>query len=214
MKRILVRRYASAISAAILVALVLAASAEASVYTARWGSVRATLTDRSRTGGGLTVRIDRAGVVFVYGGLYRAGGGFGGCPPVADPYGAPVVSVRPAAGRAEPDVFVHLSNGGNICCRSTFIYHYHPGSGGYTSSVHVWGDAADSGAPRSLGHNRQVFFVSEDGRFRYRFGCGACTPGPIQIWRDVQGRLVDVTRSFRRLIWKDARRWRRLYFKE
>jgi hypothetical protein len=59
-----------------------------------------------------------------------------------------------------------------------------------------------------------VFFVSEDGRFRYVFGCGACTPGPIQIWQDRQGALVDVTRHVPRLIRRDAAIWLRLFRRE
>lgn len=110
-------------------------------------------------------------------------------------------------------MFLHLSNGGNICCRSTLIYHFRVASGSYQRSVHVWGDAADSGPARSLGHPRNVYFISDDGRFRYAFGCGGCTPGPIQIWHDQDGRLVDVTRRFPGRIEKDASRWRRLFFK-
>ena len=113
-----------------------------------------------------------------------------------------------------PDIFVHLTNGGNICCRLTLIYHYNATSNSYSRSVHTWSDAVDQGPLKSLGKTQQVFFVSSDGRFRYAFGCGACTPGPIQIWQDHLGTLADVTRRFRGLISHDAQRWRRLYLKQ
>lgn len=157
--------------------------------------------------------IDRAGQSFVDSNFAAACGGFTDCQAAADPYGAPAVSVLPADGASEPDIFVHLTNGGNICCRSTIIYHYDTTAGAYTRSVHVYGNAADSGPAQSLGHPLNVYFVSDDGRFRYRFGCGACTPGPIQIWHDQVGVLVDVTRQFPSLIAKDARRWLRLFYK-
>jgi hypothetical protein len=158
--------------------------------------------------------ISRSGVDFVDEDFAAACAFYVGCHPLPDAYGAPAVSVRRASGSSEPDVLVHLTNGGNICCRSTVIYHYDAIAGDYQRRVHVWGNAADSGPPRSLGHAQQVYFVSDDGRFRYAFGCGACTPGPIQIWQDQTGALVDVTRSFPGRVKKDARLWLHLYFKQ
>lgn len=192
----------------------LTGSADAVVYSATRGPVRAALTERNNSGAGLTLRITRVGVTYVDRDFSPACAGWSGCQPVPDPYGARVISLRSANGKAEPDVFVHLSNGGNICCRSTVIYHYDSTTAEYRRSVHVWGDAADSGYPRSLGRSRQVFFVSENGRFRYEFGCGGCTPGPVQVWHDADGVLTDVTRSFPRLISKNSRVWHRLYLKQ
>lgn len=188
--------------------------ARADSYSASYGQVQAQLTDQTRSGVGLRLQITRAGQPFVFTKFAAACRGFSSCQPAPDTYGAPVLVVRPSGGVTEPDVFVHLTNGGNICCRSTFIYHYDAAAFDYIVSVHVWGDAADSGPPKTLGHPGNVYFVSDDGRFRYRFGCGACTPGPIQIWRDNSGVLVNVTRSFPALIANDARKWLHLYYQQ
>ena len=179
-----------------LVAGLFSAAASAAVYSDSYGSVHARLTDLNRSGVGLKLVISQAGRRFVYRNFAGVCGGYPGCHLIPDSYGAPAVSVHRAGGTNEPDVFLHLSDGGNICCRSTLIYHFRVASGSYQRSVHVWGDAADSGPARSLGHPRNVYFISDDGRFRYAFGCGGCTPGPIQIWHDQDGRLVDVTRRF------------------
>jgi hypothetical protein len=205
-----------ALSAAVVSCVVcgfLTTPARAASYSDTYGAVTATLTDQDSTGAGLTLDINRNGVDFVDQDFAAACAFNVGCQPLPA-YGAQVVSVRRAGSSSEPDVLVHLSNGGNICCRSTVIYHYDITAGAYERRVHVWSDAADSGPARSLGHPQQVYFVSDDGRFRYAFGCGACTPGPIQIWQDQTGTLVDVTRSFRGPVKKDAKLWLRLYLKQ
>jgi hypothetical protein len=191
------------------------APAAAADYSATSGPVTATLSQPGGAGGLLALNISRDGTNYVDDTVNTAVcGKVSYCQPAADPYGSPVVAIRQATGLAEPDIFVHLTNGGNICCRVTLIYHYDAASNSYSRSVHTWSDAVDQGPLKSLGKPRQVFFVSSDGRFRYAFGCGACTPGPVQIWQDRLGRLVDVTRRFRRLISQDARRWLRLYLNQ
>jgi hypothetical protein len=191
------------------------ATAATLTYSDSYGAVSAQLTERTSTGGGLTLVISRQGVDFTDTGISEAVCGQNqGCEGAADAYGSPAVAVRRASGSTEPDVLVHLTNGGNIWCRVTLIYHYDSTRSAYERSVHFWSDAADSGPPRALGAQQQVFFVSDDGRFRYRFGCGACTPGPIQIWQDRDGILVDVTRRFPNLIEHDAGTWRRLFLRQ
>ena len=190
------------------------APARAASYSDSYGAVTATLTDQDSTGAGLMLDISRNGVDFVDQDFAAACAFYVGCHPLPDAYGAPAVSVRRASGSSEPDVLVHMTNGGNICCRSTVIYHYDAVAAAYQRRLHVWSDAADSGPAKSLGHSQQVYFVSDDGRFRYAFGCGACTPGPIQIWQDQTGALVDVTRNFPGLVTKDARLWLHLYSRQ
>ncbi len=188
------------------------AAAAAARYSARFGAITATLSQPGGTSGLLTLDISRDGSDYTDDTINGAVCGNNSyCQPAADPYGSPVVAIGQASGLTEPDIFVHLTNGGNICCRVTLIYHYNATSDTYSRSVHTWSDAVDQGPLKSLGQNKQVFFVSSDGRFRYKFGCGACTPGPIQIWQDQLGKLVDVTRQFAGLISHDARQWRRLY---
>lgn len=187
------------------------AAAGTLTYSDSYGAVMAQLRERTTLGGGLTLVISRHGVQYNDTAIDSlVCGGSLDCEAAADAYGSPAVAVR-RAGSSEPDVIVHLTDGGNLCCRVTVIYHYDSTRKAYERTVHVWSDAADSGPPRALGARGQVFFVSDDGRFRYRFGCGACTPGPIQIWQDRGGVLLDVTRRFPALIQSDAATWRRLF---
>jgi hypothetical protein len=202
----------------VFVSLVLGAifaPAAAADYSATLGAVTATLSQPAGAGGQLTLDISRDGSSYVDNSIDSAVcGNSSYCQAAADTYDGRAVAIAQASGLAEPDIFVHLTNGGNICCRLTLIYHYDATSNSYSRSVHTWSDAVDQGPVRSLGRQEQVFFVSSDGRFRYAFGCGACTPGPIQIWQDQSGKLVDVARGFRGLINQDARRWLRLYLKQ
>jgi hypothetical protein len=204
----------SVIAASFVLAAIFAPAAAAD-YSATFGAITATLSQPGGASGPLTLNISRQAGNYVDDTINRAVCGKSSyCQPTADPYGSPVVAIGQASGLTEPDIFVHLTNGGNICCRVTLIYHYNAGSNSYSRSIHTWSDAVDQGPLKSLGKQDQVFFVSSDGRFRYAFGCGACTPGPIQIWQDRLGKLVDVTRRFRGLISQDARRWLRLYEKQ
>jgi hypothetical protein len=192
-----------------------ASPAAAADYSTTFGPIAATLSQPGGASGPLTLDITRDGTSYVDDTINSALCGTSSyCQPAADPYGSPAVAIGQASGLTEPDIFVHLTNGGNICCRVTLIYHYNATSNSYSRSVHTWSDAVDQGPLKSLGKKGQVFFVSSDGRFRYAFGCGACTPGPIQIWQDRIGKLVDVTRRFRGLINQDARKWLRLYLKQ
>ncbi len=56
-----------------------------------------------------------------------------------------------------------------------------------------------------------MWLLSADAGFKYAFTDGADSGEPIQIWRFVPQRFVDVTRAYPGLIRTDAARWLRLF---
>lgn len=103
----------------------------------------------------------------------------------------------------EPEIVLDLFWGGANCCFYSIIYRFVPARGRYLFRTFRPGHSFFYRLRRLAGDPRPEF-VSSDYRFRYRYGSNPDTPGPIQIWRYDDGRLISVTRRFRRLIRRDA----------
>jgi hypothetical protein len=109
----------------------------------------------------------------------------------------------------EPEVIVELFSGGAHCCVLSPIYDFDPTTNSYRRLVVNW---ADPGYRlKDLGGDGRLEFVSADGRFAYEFASFAGSAFPLRIWRFRAGRLVDVTRSFKREIARHAASLRRDY---
>jgi hypothetical protein len=117
--------------------------------------------------------------------------------------GDPSLFVKDLNGDGKPEVLLNLTSGGNICCRYTIVYG-RTAQGMYRGTLITWIDQGAIPPLRDLRDDGSLQYVSSDGRFRYRFGCGACTPYPIQIWSLRNGQFIDVTRGFPRLVMSDA----------
>jgi hypothetical protein len=130
--------------------------------------------------------------------------------PWCAPGGGPGKSVhaRDLDGDAEPEVLLDLYTGGAHCCFLTQIFAF-DGTTYRKATEHDWADAGYRLA--DLNGDGKPEFKSADARFAYRFTAYAFSGFPIRIlhWRD--GRLVDATNRFRRLVRRDARRWLRIY---
>lgn len=192
--------------------------------TAQAGSVQAELFYHATTGQfGATVirdeslKIIRQGIVLYDGPLPRLDEM--ACPP-CEPFPVDAGSyhrvralqVQDLEANGEPDVVLNVSNEGNICCGYTVVYSYRPASSSYAAAVEDWGDwGTDAPPQRDLDHNGVLEWVGGDARFRYAFDCGGCSWYPIQIWRFQSGRFVDVTRSYPRLVARDAAKIYRFY---
>jgi hypothetical protein len=124
--------------------------------------------------------------------------------------GDPSLFVKDLDADGQPEILLNLTSGGNICCRYTIAYS-RTAQGTYRGTLITWIDQGAIPPLRDLRHDRSLQYVSSDGRFRYRFGCGACTPYPIQIWSFRNGRFVDVTPQFPRLVSSDAAGLYRLF---
>ena len=190
--------------------------------TASSGSVSAELfytPSHDRYGGFVMrhehVRISERGMVVADGVVSLGGVSSGlcaGCQPIPIGYstGATSLHVRDLDGDRQPEVELDLTNGGNICCRYTIVYS-RGRTAAYGGKLITWIDQAGIPPLRHLRHDGALEYLSSDGRFRYRFGCGACTPYPIQIWAFRSGRFRDVTRFFPALVRRDARLMHRLF---
>jgi hypothetical protein len=121
--------------------------------------------------------------------------------------------VRDLDGDGEPEVVVDLFTGGAHCCLHSLIYRYDAAAGGsYIVLRHFWGNAGYR--VRELDGDDVPELRSADDRFAYEFTAYAFSGLPLQIWRLVDGALVDVTASFPALLRTDAARWWRLYVRE
>lgn len=174
------------------------ASALAETETARSGPVTATLSYRKLDFGATDVRIrvERAGAVVVD----DAGPAFG--PPCNErceywPLNAGrgrSIFLRNLDADREVEILAEFYTGGANCCLASRIYDF-DGIAAYRRIDRDWRTSDHRGA-RDLGGDGVYEFLSTDSRFKFRFGCGACTPSPVRIFRLRAGKLRDVTRRF------------------
>jgi hypothetical protein len=182
-----------------------ALGAPSGVIRASSGSVRAELTF-GKTGEVVTdarLTVTRAGRVR----LDSRISGFGR--PFARPVG---LSARDLDADSEPEVVLSVYTGGAHCCVQTLIYRYLPDRGSYRRTFRDWGNVGFHLV--DLDGDGRLELRSADDRFAYAFACYACSGFPMRIWRYDHGRLLDVTRSFPRLVERDAERQWRWYMRE
>jgi len=105
-------------------------------------------------------------------------------------------------GNKEPEVVADFFTGGAHCCTYSLIYRYDSKSQKYIQIRHEWGnggyrfkDVDKDGLPE---------FESRDDRFAYAFTAYAASAYPLQIWQYRQGKMVDVTRRYPKLIYAHA----------
>jgi hypothetical protein len=214
------RRTAVAVLLAGAVLLITAGSAVAVTETATRGAVGATFSFTSRTDSdGLMVfgnehlRITRAGTL-VYDqpvGAKPCSTQFP-CTPVDGFVNGHVdkksVQVLPLSG-SEPAVVLDLYTGGAHCCSVAKVYAYDAGANTYQVTTH---DFFDPGYElRPIGRRGRYQFVSADDRFANAFTSFAASGFPIQIWSFGVNGFIDVTRTHRKLIIKDAAKWLRAF---
>lgn len=111
------------------------------------------------------------------------------------------LSVRDLDGDGEPEVLLDLYTGGVHCCSNTLIFHLDRGI--YWPVDGRWGNYHYS--LRDYDRDGRPELVTVDDRFAYAFAPFAVTVPPIRIWHFDRGRLIDVTREFPEVVFKDAR---------
>ena len=104
----------------------------------------------------------------------------------------------------EPEVLGEFYTGGANCCLASRIYDFDPARAAYGRIDREWRTSAHRGA-RDIDRDGSAELESADARFRGLFGCAACTPQPLRVFKLRNGELVDVTRRFRGLITRDLR---------
>ena len=104
-----------------------------------------------------------------------------------------------------PDVVLNLYSGGAHCCTVVQIFSYHPGTQSYVKTERVFGDPLAKIV--DLRHDGHFEFLTADDSFAYRFTDFAASGLPIEILTFANRHFADVTRSYPKLIAKDAAVW-------
>ncbi|MBW4687345.1 MAG: hypothetical protein KME40_20090 [Komarekiella atlantica HA4396-MV6] len=105
-------------------------------------------------------------------------------------------------GNKEPEVVADFYTGGAHCCTYSLIYRYNSQSKQYQKIRHKWGNGGYR--LRDLDQDGLPEFESRDDRFAYAFSSYAASGYPLQIWQYRQGKMIDVTRRYPKLIYNDA----------
>lgn len=105
----------------------------------------------------------------------------------------------------EPDVLLDLFSGGAHCCTVLEIFAFDSATNSYVKTERVFGNA--DARVVDLGHDGRFEFLTADDAFAYRFTDYAASGLPIQILTFSGGRFTDVSRSYPRLLARDAAFW-------
>ena len=109
----------------------------------------------------------------------------------------------------QPDVILDLYSGGAHCCSIEQVFSFDPGTMTYTETQHDFGDPGAEIV--DLGHDGRYEFLTADDWFAYEFTDFAASGLPIQILTFSDGRFLNVTRHYPKLIARDAAGWRRAF---
>jgi len=186
--------------------LVAAPGAMATTQTAHSGDVTASFTFRGSYPNftGETLTISQAGSV-VYSRPVVSTLCETACAP-GSPSGKPSsVRVLDLEHNGEPDVVLALFSGGAHCCAIDQVFSLRPDTTTYVETQRNFGDPGV--AIVDLAHNGRYEFLTADDSFAYEFTDYAASGLPIQILTFSNGRFRDVTRSYPKLIARDAARW-------
>ena len=203
------RRLLLALAAATLAA---AAPAEAKTETVTSGQVTAHLSfEEGGDGPGfhsMRIQVDRAGVRSVDEAIEKdceyclvapAGGG-------GDDSQSVFVLDLEADG--EPEVVVNLFTGGASCCFYSLIWRF---DGTRYQRHRMIPSGSFAFEAQNIDKRGPLELITQDYRFAYRYGSNADTPRPVRILRFRAGKLIDVTRSFRRYPRNEAARLYRFF---
>jgi hypothetical protein len=105
-------------------------------------------------------------------------------------------------GNKEPEVVADFYTGGAHCCTYSLIYRYDSKSQKYIQTRHDWGNAGY--VFKDLDKDGLPEFQSRDDRFAYAFASYAASGYPLQIWQYRQGKMINVTRRYPKLIYNNA----------
>ncbi len=186
--------------------LIAAPAALATTETAHAGNVTATFSFQGKVPNfhGLHLTITRGGTVAydqpvmakLCDKLCWPGGGGGG---------GPAVQVLDVEHTGDPDVLLNLYSGGAHCCTVMQVFSFDPATATYVKTERNFGDPGFRVV--DLQHNGQFEFLTADDSFAYRFTDFAASGLPIEILTFANRHFTDVTRSYPKLIARDAAVW-------
>ncbi|MBW4564215.1 MAG: hypothetical protein KME32_24350 [Mojavia pulchra JT2-VF2] len=124
--------------------------------------------------------------------------------PVGDLLEAPEnkLPVLDLDGNKEPEIIADFYTGGAHCCTYSLIYRYDSKTKQYKKIRHEWGNGGYR--LRDLDKDGLPEFDSRDDRFAAAFTAYAASGYPLQIWQYRQGKMINVTRRYPKLIANNA----------
>jgi hypothetical protein len=193
------------IACVLTMSLAAASAALAITQTAHFGDVVATFTYKGKYPNyrGEAVTIAQAGTVFydqpVVSKVCQME-----CAPLATGKQSSV-HVVDLEHNGQPDVVLDLFSGGAHCCSIEQIFSFDPGTMTYVETEHSFGDPGERIV--DLDQNGRYEFLTADDSFAYEFTDYAASGLPIQILTFSARHFQNVTRSYPKLIAKDATIW-------
>ncbi|KAF3888390.1 MULTISPECIES: hypothetical protein [Nostocales] len=115
-------------------------------------------------------------------------------------------------GDKEPEVIADFFTGGAHCCTYSLIYRFDKSRQQYTKINHAWGNGGYG--LKDLDKDGLPEFESRDDRFAYAFTSYAASSYPVQIYQYRNGKMVDVTRRYPKIIKNHASELWQFYLKE
>lgn len=206
----MLRRLPVILVAVAALALIAAPGALATTQTAHAGNVSATFTFQGKVPNfqNLHLTISRGGAI-----LYDEPVISKFCGKLCWP--GPGVSRRSSVqvvdleASGDPDVVLDLYSGGAHCCTVVQIFSFDSATTTYVKTERVFGDP--DAKVVDLGHNGQFEFLTADDSLAYRFTDFAASGLPIEILTFANRHFTDVTRSYPKLVAKDAAVWLRAF---
>lgn len=190
----------------IALGLIAAPAALAKTETAHAGDVTATFSFQGKVPSfhGLHLTITRGGAV-AYDQPVVAKLCDKQCWPGALIGGQPAVQLVDLEHTGDPDVVLNLFSGGAHCCTVVQVFSFDPGTMSYVKTERNFGDPGMRVV--DLQHNGRFEFLTADDSFAYRFTDYAASGLPIEILTFANHHFTDVTRSYPRLVARDAAVW-------
>lgn len=109
------------------------------------------------------------------------------------------------------EISLSLSSRGAHCCSYTLIYTYNPANDSYSQLQIDWGNFPSSGKLEDIDENGTLEFIARDDRFSGEFAGYAGSFRPIQIWQYRDGKMLNVTRNYPKIVYNDAYQFWQFY---
>ena len=193
--------------AALLTALLAPACALAAKATGSAGGISATLSYKG--GPGITTHDERLTISRDGKVVYDQALPATGCFKVCSPEGKNPVKVADLYGDGSEDVVLTLFSGGADCCTLDDVFVHSSAVSSYVLDQHNFGEAG--ALLKDIGPHGIPEFVSADPAFYCQFTSCAASGLPLQIFRFVGERFVNVTTQHPTLITADAAKWLKAY---
>ena len=112
------------------------------------------------------------------------------------------------------EIILSVSSRGAHCCSYTLIYTYNPENDSYNRLQVDWGNFPSTGKIEDIDENGTPEFIARDDRFSGEFAGYAGSFRPIQIWQYQDGKIINTTQNYPKIIYNDAYQFWQIYNNE